>query len=325
MPNRRPPPNPLVACLLYDGLASFEFGIAAEVFGLARPEMGPAWYRFVSCAEEIRPLRAVGGVQVTPEAGLDRLARAGTVVVPGWRTDETPPSPALAQALRSALASGGRLVTICSGAFLPASMGLLDGRPATTHWRYADRLQALHPAVQVAPERLYVDDGDILTSAGSSAGIDLLLHLVRKDHGAEAANAVARRLVTPPHRDGDQAQYVERPVPARADGRLAPLLHEVRDRLGERWTVTSLASEAMMSERTLIRHVQAATGLSPGAWLIRLRVEAARDLLERSSAPLDDIAQSTGFGSLATLRHHFRTRVGVSPAAYRARFKAAAS
>jgi AraC family transcriptional activator FtrA len=312
--------NRTVAAFVYDGLCTFEFGIAAEIFGLERPEMGTDWYRFFAFAEQPGSYLTNGGVQVSVAAGLDTLADAGTIVIPGWRTDGAVPSPQLAQALREAVARGARLLTICSGAFLPAACGMLSGRRVTTHWRHVERLSALHPDLCIDPDVLYVDHGDVATSAGSAAGIDLLLHIVRKDFGAEAANRVARRLVMPPHRDGGQAQYIERPVPSRAGGRLAPLLDAVRARPEQRWTIAALARQAAMSERTFVRHFQKITGSSPGEWLVSLRVELARDLLERDSAPVDAIATAAGFGGVATLRHHFRLRLGLSPTAYRAQF-----
>lgn len=315
--------NRTVAALLYDGLGTFEFAIAAEIFGLSRPEFGDDWYRFVSCSEGRRSVRANGHVSIVPEADLDVLVTAGTIVIPGWPATGEQPSPAVAGAIRQAHANGARLVTICSGVFLLASLGLADGQLVTTHWKYADRLRALYPALMVDPDVLYVDNGNILTSAGSAAGIDLLLHIVRKDFGADRANQVARRLVMPPHRDGGQAQFIERPVPRQAGSRLAMLLDAVRARPGERWTIGQMAQEAAMSERTMIRRFKESLGSSPGEWLVETRVDAARQLLEASAATIEEVAGLAGFGSAATLRHHFRKRMGVSPAHYRARFSAA--
>jgi AraC family transcriptional activator FtrA len=313
-------PNRTVAALLYDGLGTFEFAIAAEVFGLSRPEYGDDWYRFVSCSEGKRPVRANGHVSIAPEADLDALADAGTIVIPGWNCSGKPPSPAVAEAILQAHANGARIVTICSGVFLIASLGLADGRTVTTHWKYADRLRSLYPALKVDPDVLYIDDGDMLSSAGSAAGIDLLLHIVRKDYGPDRANQVARRLVMPPHRDGGQAQFIERPVPQRANDRLAAVLDTIRARPAERWTISRMAREAAMSERTMIRRFKDSLGSSPGEWLTDTRVDAARQLLEAGTASIDDVAELAGFGSPATLRHHFRNRIGVSPASYRARF-----
>lgn len=320
MPNASPHPNRLVAALAYEGLCTFEFGIAAEIFGLARPEMGEDWYQFVSCAEEVGPLRANGGISIIAEAGLNRLSGAGTIIIPGWRTDGEPPSGALIAALTCAHAAGARLVTICSGVFLLAAAGLLEGKRVTTHWRHAELLASRYPNLEVDPDVLYVDGGDILTSAGSAAGVDLLLHIVRSDFGPAIANSVARRLVMPPHRDGGQAQFVERPVPTRPDGRLAPLLDEIRARLEQRWTIAILADKAAMSERTFIRRFVDATGATPAEWIIDRRVDAARELLETDGIRLEAIADAAGFGSIQSLRHHFRQRVGVSPSNYRARF-----
>lgn len=310
----------MVAALLYEGLGTFEFAIAAEVFGLNRPEFGDDWYGFVSCSEGKRPVRAGGHVTIVPEAGLEVLATAGTIVIPGWDSSGAPPSPAVAEAIREAHARDARIVTICSGVFLLASLGLADGRTVTTHWKYVDRLRALFPALTIDPDVLYVDNGDILTSAGSAAGIDLLLHIVRKDFGPDRANQVARRLVMPPHRGGGQAQFIERPVPQRSNDRLAALLDAVRARPGDRWTIGRMAREAAMSERTMIRRFKDSLGASPGEWLTGTRVDTARQLLEGGTASIDDVANLAGFGSAATLRHHFRNRVGVSPAQYRARF-----
>ncbi len=310
-----------VACLLYEDLCSFEYGIAAEVFALPRPEMGKDWYRFTTVAETRRPLRANGGVQVTAEAGLAALSRAGTIVIPGWRPDRALPSPALRKALWAAHARGTRFVTICSGVFLLAGAGLLKGRRVTTHWRYGEQLQAAYPDLTVEPDVLYVDEGDILTSAGSAAGVDLLLHIVRKDFGPKAANSVARRLVMPPHREGNQAQFIEQPVPRRADGQLAPLLDAIRKRPAGDWTVAKMAEAAAMSERTFVRRFLEMTGSAPGEWLCGVRTDAARALLESSRSSLEDIATAVGFGSLGTLRHHFRTRLKTTPAGYRRRFR----
>ena len=320
MPKSRRARNRLVAALLHEKVATFELGIVAEIFGLPRPEMGPDWYRFITVAEEQRPLRATGGLLVHPEAGLEVLARASTIVIPGWRTDGVSPSPAVKEALSDAYAKGSRLVSICSGAFLLAACGFLAGRRATTHWLYADQLQALHPDIEVNPNVLYVDEDRILTSAGSAAGVDLLLHIVRKDFGAKAANEIARRMVMAPHRDGGQAQFIERPVPAHANDRLGSLLAAVKLRPAERWTIGRMARRVAMSRRTFVRRFQESTGMSPGEWVIVTRLEAARFLLESSRTGLDEISAGCGFGSAAALRHHFRRRLGLTPTGYRAQF-----
>jgi AraC family transcriptional activator FtrA len=316
--------NPLVVVLAYDGLCTFEFGVAVEVFGLPRPEMGPAWYRFAVAAEQPGPLRAAGGVTVTAEAGLSLLDRAGTVIVPGWRAIDAAVPEAICDAIGAAHAKGARVLSLCSGVAVLAAAGLLDGRRCTTHWRYAPGLAARYPALRVDASVLYVDEGSVLTAAGSAAGIDLCLHLVRRDFGPEAANAVARRLVVPPQREGGQAQFVPRPVPKRPGTRLAPLLDAVRARLGEEWTLPRMAAEAALSLRGLHRRFREATGLSPGEWLLAERLARAQDLLEATALPIETVAAEAGFGSAATLRLHFRARYGVSPKAWRIRFAAAA-
>lgn len=314
---------PLVVALAYDGLCTFEFGVAVELFGLPRPEMGPDWYRFAVAAIEPGPLRATGGIRVMSDGGLDLLAEAATIVVPGWRGAASPVPPELISALRAAHGRGARLMSICSGVYVLAATGLLDGRRATTHWRYLDQLAAAYPAIGLVGDVLYVDEGQILTSAGSAAGIDLGLHLIRRDFGAEAANKVARRLVVPPHREGGQAQYVERPVPiAREGARLGPLLDRMRRELDAPLSIAAMATEAGMSVRTFLRRFKATTGQTPGDWLLAERLTHARHLLETTGQGIDDIAAACGFGSTATLRHHFRLKLKTSPAAYRARFGA---
>jgi AraC family transcriptional activator FtrA len=320
MPTARGASNRLVAALLHEKVATFELGIVTEIFGLPRPEMGPDWYRLVTVAQDRRPLLATGGLRVVPEAGLDMLARAGTIVIPGWRTDGRPPAPAVRAALLKAHGRGTRLVSICSGAFLLAACGLLAGRRATTHWLYAQRLQALHPDVEIDPDVLYVDQGQILTSAGSAAGVDLMLHIVRKDFGARAANEIARRMVMAPHREGGQAQFIDRPVPRRANDGLGTLLEAIRRRPAERWTIARMARAAAMSQRTFIRRFHESTGMCPGEWVIATRLEAARFLLESTATGLEEVSRSSGFGSAAALRHHFRRQVGLTPTAYRASF-----
>ncbi|HXS21314.1 MAG TPA: transcriptional regulator FtrA [Steroidobacteraceae bacterium] len=322
MPKARGARNRLVAALLHEKVASFELGIVADIFGLPRPEMGPDWYRFITVAEEQRPLRATGGMQVCPEGGLEVLARAGTIVIPGWRTDGALPTPAVKRALSDAYDRGTRLVSICSGAFLLAACGLLAGRRATTHWLYTEQLRTLYPDVEVNPDVLYVDEDQILTSAGSAAGVDLMLHIVRKDFGARAANEVARRMVMAPHREGGQAQFIDRPVPTRTSHGLGPLLEAIQRRPADSWTIARMARRVAMSQRTFIRRFQESTGMGPGEWVIAARLEAARFLLESSAADLDEISRSSGFGSPAALRHHFRRQVGLTPTAYRAQFGA---
>lgn len=320
MPNPPPPPTqgPLVAALVYDGLCTFEYGVAVEVFGLPRPELGPDWYRFASCAVEPGPLRAVGGLRVDADAGLELLETADLIVAPGWKGVEVEPPAALIAALRRAHARGARLMSICSGVFVLAATGLLDGCRVTTHWRYAEALRAKHPTLQFDDNVLYVDQGRILTSAGSAAGLDLSLHVVRRDFGPDVANQVARRLVLPAHRNGGQRQYVERPVPEREDARLSDVLAHVRARPDQPITVAGMARLAAMSERTLHRRFLETVGEPPASWLIGVRVDRARELLEGRDVPIEELARLCGFGSAAVLRHHFRRRLEVSPSQYRA-------
>jgi AraC family transcriptional regulator, transcriptional activator FtrA len=308
-----------VAVLVYDGLGAFEFGIVAEVFGLARPEMGPGWYRFQACALQPGRLRATGGVTIEARGRIADLARAGTIVIPGWKTSEAPP-PALIKALRRAHRSGARLVSICSGVFVLAATGLLDGKRATTHWRYAELLRARHPEIRVEPDVLYIDEGSILTSAGSAAGIDLCLHIVRLDHGAEAANEVARRLVMPPHREGGQAQFVRDAARSPATGGLAPVLQWAASHLHEDLRVEELAERAAMSARTFARRFQEQTGTTPRQWIMHQRLLAAQRRLEKSTESVDRIAEAVGLGDASTLRQYFSRELRTTPTAYRRQF-----
>ncbi|AOZ68821.1 transcriptional regulator FtrA [Rhodobacter xanthinilyticus] len=316
-----PLPRPRVVALAYDGLCTFEFGIAAEIFGLARPEMGPNWYSFATAAIEPGPLRAQGGLTVQTDGGLDLLEGAGLILLPGWRGAEAPIPPALLEALRPAHAAGARLASICSGAFVLAATGLLDGRAATTHWRYAEIFRARFPRVRLDPEVLYIDEGDILTSAGSAAGMDLGLHIIRRDFGPEAANSVARRLVMPAHRAGGQAQFLPRPVPRAHEGdRLAPALEALRQNLAAPPSTRALAARAGLSERTFLRRFHDATGTTPARFLAEARLTRATELLESTPAPIEAVAEAAGFASAALLRHHFHARYGLSPSAWRRRF-----
>ncbi|MBR8183561.1 transcriptional regulator FtrA [Burkholderia ambifaria] len=310
--------NHLVVALAYDRLCTFEFGCVVELFALERPELGVDWYRFAVCASEPGPVRAAGGITVAAPYRLATLDRADTIVIPGWRDpDELPPEPLLKK-LRAAHRRGARLCSICSGVFVLAAAGVLDGLTVTTHWRYAERLQARYPALRVNPDALYVDEGQIVTSAGSAAGLDMLLHLVRRDHGGAIANRVAQRLVLPPHRDGGQAQFVPRPVAPGGGDRLAKLIDWMRAHAAEPHTLASLAAQAAMSTRTLQRQFADATGMSPLTWLIRERVNLAKDMLETHPAlSLAQIAARSGFGSEESLRRHFRRVAATSPAAYR--------
>jgi AraC family transcriptional activator FtrA len=252
-------------------------------------------------------------------SGLAELARAGTIIIPGWRVHETPPAPLVA-ALRRAHGRGARLVSICSGVFVLAATGLLDGRQATTHWRYVETLRSRYPKIRVEPDVLYIDEGAILTSAGSAAGIDLCLHLVRRDFGAEIANQVARRLVVPPLREGGQAQFAVRPIVSEQSPGLARLLEWAQTHLDRRLTVNDLANRANMSARTFARRFKQETGTTPHRWLMHQRILSAQQLLEKSDRPIDWIAESVGLQTAATLREHFRRMLKTTPTAYRRAF-----
>ncbi|WP_072568421.1 transcriptional regulator FtrA [Enterobacter sp. SA187] len=311
-------PRPFVVALAYDGLCTFEFGVAVEIFGLPRPELGDNWYRFAVAAVDEGELRATGGIRIMADGGLDLLAQADTIVIPGWRGADTPVPEALCDALRAASTRGCRIMTICSGVFVLAATGLLNGRRATTHWRYTPLLRSRYPAIQVLDDALYYDEGTLLTSAGSAAGIDLCLHVVREDFGAEIANNVARRLVVQPHRDGAQTQQVVRPVArARESKSLGMIFDFLHQSLAENHSVAALARQAGMSPRTFLRRFADATGTTPARWILNERLLRARESLANSRLRIDEIAQQTGFGSAASLRHHFRAQFAISPGDYR--------
>ncbi len=322
---RKSPESQLVVAVAYDRLCTFEFGCVVEMFALHRPELGVPWYRFAVCSGERGPLRAAGGVTISAPHSLRILDQAHTIIVPGWRDADEPPPEALVRKIRAAHQRGARICSICSGVFVLAAAGILEGKTVTTHWRYAERLQQRYPGLTVEPNALYVDQGSVVTSAGSAAGLDMLVHLVRRDYGPKIANMVAQRLVIPPHRDGDQAQFVPRPVAQEEAGRLARLLDWVRSDLSAGHSLASMAKRASMSPRTLLRRFKEATGLAPGEWLIRERISLARELLESGKLPIARICERVGFGSEESFRRHFRLRVGVSPAIYQRRFLRAAS
>ena len=315
----------LVVALAYDRLCTFEFGCTVELFALERPELGVDWYDFAVCAVEPGPIRAAGGFTITAPYAPELLQQADTIVIPGWRGPDEAPPPALLAQLRAAHARGARLCSICSGVFVLAAAGLLDGQRATTHWRYTDQLARRYPAIEVLPDDLYVDSGQIITSAGSAAGIDMLLHLVRRDYGAQVGNLVAQRLVVAPHREGGQAQYLPRPMAHDEKGRLSRLMDWVRSHPAEPHSVASMAARAAMSPRTLQRQFRDATGMGPVEWVIRERVAIVKDLLETADIPLAQVAERAGFGSEESLRHHFRRLASTTPGAYRRQFAGAAA
>lgn len=321
MTNLRQHSAPRVVVLAYDGLCTFEFGVAVEVFGLPRPEMGDDWYRFAVAAVDEGELRATGGIRILADGDLSLLEHADLIVVPGWRGMDSPVPDALCQALRQANARGCQVMSICSGVFVLAASGLLDGRRATTHWRYIETLKSRFPAIDVIEDVLYQDEGEILTSAGSAAGIDLCLHVVRRDFGMEAANRVARRMVIPPHRDGSQTQQLSRPVAQlRESQRFGQLFDFLHQHLAQPHSVDSLSRRVGMSQRTFLRRFQDATGTTPTRWLLNERLLRAKDYLVNSRLSIDSIAEQTGFGQAATLRHHFRQHFALSPVQYRKQF-----
>lgn len=318
--------QPTVSVLAYEGMSAFETGIVTEVFGLTWPDIDRDWYQLTICAEHPGAVRVIGGATLSTPHGLDELATARTVIIPSVSDVTATPSPELIAALRLAHQHGARIVSICSGAFALATAGLLDDRRATTHWRYADLLQRRYPRVHVDPNPLYVDEHDVLTSAGCAAGLDLCLHIVRKDFGATIANAVARRLVIPPHRDGGQAQYIEAPMPsasasASEDNHIAKSMTWAMEHLGEPITVPTLAGRAAMSSRSYLRHFFQHTGTTPIRWLIHQRVQASLNLLETTNAPIEQIARTVGFETPVTYRHHFAKAMRTSPSAYRRTFR----
>ncbi|CAK7284357.1 MULTISPECIES: helix-turn-helix domain-containing protein [Streptomyces] len=313
----------IVAVLLFSGGPIFESSIPLSVFGIDRQDAGVPRYRLLVCGGEEGPLRTTGGLELTAPHGLEAISRAGTVVVPAWRSITAPPPEEALDALRRAHEEGARIVGLCTGAFVLAAAGLLDGRPATTHWMYAPTLAKRYPSVHVDPRELFVDDGDVLTSAGTAAGIDLCLHIVRTDHGNEAAGALARRLVVPPRRSGGQERYLDRSLPEEigADP-LAEVVAWALEHLHEQFDVETLAARAYMSRRTFDRRFRSLTGSAPLQWLITQRVLQAQRLLETSDYSVDEVAGRCGFRSPVALRGHFRRQLGSSPAAYRAAYRA---
>src|SRR5882724_4705525 len=303
-----------VAVVVLPGVLALELGTATQVFGR------DPHYDLTVCAES-RAARVPGsGIVIHTSAGLEGLRRARTVIVPGYEDVNATVSPAVLSALRAAHAHGARLVSICSGAFALAAAGLLDGRPATTHWRLTAELQRRYPRVQVLPNRLFVDDGDILTSAGVTTGIDLCLHLIRRDHGAAAANTRARALVAPPRRQGGQAQFVEQLRPEASGDELGPLRDWMLENLALPHDLDTLARRAPMSRRTLTRRFREETGVPPMRWLADALIDRARELVETTTEPVENIGHLTGLGAPASVRAAFHRHIGTSPKEYRAVF-----
>jgi AraC family transcriptional activator FtrA len=310
-----------VVMIVDRGSNPFEMGVATELFGLRRPELGIPWYDFTLCAPGPVAMHA-GMFTMSGIPGLEAVEGADTVIVPNRPDPDNAPDERVLAAIRGAAARGARLVSFCTGAFTLAAAGVLDGRPATTHWRWADLFRARFPSVRLEPGVLFVDDGDVLTAAGSAAALDLGLHLVRRDHGAEVVNAVSRRLVFAVHRDGGQRQFVERPVPAIPDTSLAPVLAWAQEHLDQPLTVADLAARAATSAATLHRRFQSELGTTPLAWLNAERVALACRLIERGELRLEAVARASGLGTPANLRTRLRRQTGLSPSAYRARFAA---
>ncbi|MFJ7263001.1 GlxA family transcriptional regulator [Streptomyces globosus] len=318
----RPAPVHRIALLAFPGIRAFDVSVVTEVWGVDRTDRGvPAFeLRRVAAGPEPVPMR--GGLALTPDRTLAWLPRARLVLVPGLDEHSAPaPEPVLA-ALRRAHARSTTIAALCGGAFTLAQAGLLDGRRALTHWALADLLRARHPRVRVEPDALFVEDGNVWTSAGTAAGIDLCLHLVRTAHGAEAAAAIARSMVTAPFRAGGQAQFIERPTPRsdRGADALAGVRAYALAHLDEPLGVAALAARAGMSPRSFARNFAAATGTTPLRWLLEHRIAAAQKLLERTDLPVPEVARRAGFGSEVTMRQHFASRLGTSPRAYRASF-----
>jgi AraC family transcriptional regulator, transcriptional activator FtrA len=311
----------MVAVLVLPDVVAFDLVIAAHVFGDTRPHGGVAKYRMVLCGQAPGLVPMAAGVPIGVQAGLEALAEADTVVVPGRSDADAPvPAPAL-DALRAAAARGARIVSICTGTFVLAQAGLLAGRRVTTHWGWSELLAARYPDVAVDPRVLYVDDGQVLTSAGMAAGLDLCLHIVRGDHGAEVANAIARRMVVAPHRSGGQAQFIDQPVPVTRDTVLQATQRWVLERLAEPLTVDAMARHANTSARHFTRRFQAEFGITPLRWLLQERVRLAQRLLEQTDLAVQRIAERTGFGSAVALRRHFVEVVGTTPRDYRQTFR----
>ncbi len=311
-----------VAIVVCDGVTAFELGVACDVFSNERAAMfGVPWYRSFVCGITPGPVTTDSGFQILPAHGLDRIRSAGTVIVLPTVSFTQVPAEML-DVLRQAHARGSRIVSLCTGAFALAAAGLLDGRRATTHWTECDELARRHPDVTVDPGALFVDEGDILTSAGSAASIDLCLHVVRQDHGTEIATQLARQLVVPPQRDGGQAQYIDAPMPELDSSSLfAGTICWLQEHLDEPMTVEDLAARSAMSPRTFARRFLASTGTTPYRWLLRQRVQLAQRLLETSDLPIDSVAEKSGFSTAANLRKHFSRAVHTSPQAYRRTFQ----
>jgi transcriptional regulator GlxA family with amidase domain len=310
-----------IAVVVGSHIHPFELGTVCEVFGIDRSADGVPAFDFAVCASDQRPSHMAGAMTVRFGHGLERTLSADLIAIPGWVPDDEPPEPEVVEVLHAAVDRGATVLGVCSGAFLLAAAGLLDNRRATCHWYHADRLSARYPTIALDHDRLYVEDGPVVTSAGTAAGIDACLHIVRRELGARVANTIARRMVIPPHRDGGQAQYVETPVPQRNGGDdLGLLLDWIQAHLDQPHTVAGLAARLHMSPRTFARRFTASTGAAPHQWITRQRVLLAQRLLEEDSLEVEEIARRAGFGTAESLRHHFTRQLGTTPTAYRNTF-----
>ncbi|AQZ69834.1 Transcriptional regulator containing an amidase domain and an AraC-type DNA-binding HTH domain [[Actinomadura] parvosata subsp. kistnae] len=312
-----------VAVVVLNHFATLDLGVPGQVFWAAETASGEKLYEVVTCSEGRRPVRCGAGYSVQPDHDLDVLDTADTVLVPGIHAGRAMKDGTITDTLLAALQGRPRTMSICTGAFVLAAAGLLDGRPATTHWREAARFAELFPKVRLDPDVLFVDDGDVLTSAGVAAGLDLCLHVIRRDHGSEVANRVARRCVMPPWRDGGQAQYIDRPLPLGERGGTAATRDWMLAHLDAPLDLAALAEHARMSVRTFTRRFREETGQSPAKWLNGQRVQHARHLLETTDLGVEEVARRAGFGTAVSLRQHLHTAVGVSPLAYRRTFRRA--
>ncbi|RTD90990.1 helix-turn-helix domain-containing protein [Variovorax atrisoli] len=313
-----------VAVVAFDGISPFHLSVPCMVFGEDRTDAGASRFRVQVCASEPGELRTNAGFSLVVPHGLEAIRRARIVVVPSWRDDCSAAPPALIRALQAAHRRGATVMGLCLGAFVLAEAGLLDGRPATTHWKLAPAFAKQYPKVRLQPEVLYVEDGNVLTSAGTAAGIDCCLHLLRVRYGAETANRAARRMVVAPHRQGGQAQYIEQPVPAAAErDRLAPLLEWLGRHLDRPHDLDDLARRALMSRRNFTRRFRESTGTTVGQWMQNQRLALAQRLLETTDHPVERIATGAGFGSAVSLRKHFVSAFKLSPTAYRQQFSRA--
>jgi len=315
-----------IAIVAFDGITPFHLSVPCLVFGGNRTDPAVAAFDVVVCAADEGPLGTTAGFSITAQSRLADLDSADVVIMPSWHDDCRDASPELLEALRRAHRGGATVVGLCLGAFPLAQAGLLDGRTATTHWQRAETLAERHPKVRVNPDVLYVDEGNIVTSAGVAAGLDCCLHLLRRLSGAEVANRRARRLLIAPHRQGGQAQFIERPLPVTStDGRLSQVLEWVMQHLEQPHSIESLAKRASMSNRNFTRHFRQATGTSFKQWILNQRLAHAQRMLESSDVPIELVAQQSGFVTGLSLRQHFQTALRLSPSAYRKQFRSHSS